>query len=256
MTASASRPFIPCAVIPVFNHHQYLESVLVSLLARDLPCVVVDDGSHPEGARMLDAIVARHEKVTLLRQPHNTGKGAAVCRALQHAREQGYSHALQVDADGQHEQADVPAMLAAARARPAAVVSGSRPYSSMPAGRRRGRRFTDLWVYLHTLCGDIEDSMCGFRVYPLAATNALLASVPVGRRMDFDTDIIVRLFWRGVPVVNVPTRVVYRDDIASHFDLWRDNARISLMHARLFFGMLVRLPVLLGRCYGRKRSGY
>jgi hypothetical protein len=82
-------------------------------------------------------------------------------------------------------------------------------------------------------------------VYPLAPVVALLDDIRIGQRMDFDSDIIVRLYWRGVPVVNQPTRVTYPRDGISHFHPWRDNVRISLMHARLFFGMLWRLPRLL-----------
>ena len=65
--------------------------------------------------------------------------------------------------------------------------------------------------------------------------------------MQFDTEILVRLFWHGTRVISVPTRVTYPSDGVSHFDLWRDNLRISAMHARLFFGMLRRLPRLLAR---------
>jgi hypothetical protein len=59
--------------------------------------------------------------------------------------------------------------------------------------------------------------------------------------------VIVRLFWEGVPIVNLPTPITYRADNVSHFHLWRDNLRISRMHACLFFGMLRRLPRLLRR---------
>lgn len=89
--------------------------------------------------------------------------------------------------------------------------------------------------------------MCGFRVYPLAAALRVWDEGRVGARMQFDTEILVRLFWQGVRVISVPTRVTYPRDGVSHFDLWRDNLRISAMHARLFFGMLRRLPQLLGQ---------
>jgi hypothetical protein len=89
--------------------------------------------------------------------------------------------------------------------------------------------------------------MCGFRVYPLPAVVSLIDSARLGRRMDFDPEVLVRLHWRGVPIVNRPTRVTYPSDGVSHFRLWRDNALISAMHARLFLGMLLRLPWLLWR---------
>jgi hypothetical protein len=121
----------------------------------------------------------------------------------------------------------------------------------VPRGRLYGRYATHVWVWINTLSLDIRDSMCGFRVYPLASLMPLLARVRIGRRMDFDSDVIVRLHWRGVAVVNLPTRVTYPRDGISHFRLWRDNARISAMHARLFLGMLLRSPLLLWRKVAR-----
>ena len=118
---------------------------------------------------------------------------------------------------------------------------------SVPKGRLVGRYATHIWVWINTLSLDISDSMCGFRMYPLAATLAMLDRNHVGQRMDFDVEVIVRLHWAGVPIRNLPTQVRYPLDGVSHFDLWRDNVRISRMHARLFFGMLPRAPRLLAR---------
>ena len=172
---------------------------------------------------------------------------------LREAGRRGYSHALQIDADGQHDPADVPRFLAMARETPGAVINGRPVYdASVPRGRLYGRYATHIWVWINTLSFEIRDSMCGFRVYPLAPTLALLQRERIGQRMDFDTEILVRLHWRGVRVRNLETRVTYPSDGVSHFDIWRDNVRISRMHARLFFGMLTRLPRLLARKAGRR----
>jgi hypothetical protein len=100
---------------------------------------------------------------------------------------------------------------------------------------------------VNTLSFSIRDSMCGFRVYPLAETLRVWDANRIGTRMDFDTEILVRLYWQGLEVINLPTRVTYPIDGVSHFRLWRDNLRISWMHTRLFFGMLLRLPRLMMR---------
>ncbi len=236
----------PCALIPVYNHARKLPGIVQSLRQAGLPVLLVDDGSEPDCARVLDQLSAL-EGVSLIRLPQNSGKGVAVCRGLSEAMDAGFSHALQVDADGQHDLDDLPAFLQAMREHPGAVVSGRRSYSDMPPGRRRGRKFTDMWVCIHTLSRNIHDSMCGYRLYPLAATLALLQRHSVGRRMDFDTDILVRLYWQGLPVMHVDTRVRYGEDMESHFHMLRDNIRITRMHTRLFFGMLWRLPRLLRR---------
>ena len=101
---------------------------------------------------------------------------------------------------------------------------------------------------------EIRDSMCGFRVDPLAPVIALLEQVQIGRRMDFDVEILVRLHWRGLRIYSAPTKVRYPADGISHFKLVRDNVLISWMHTKLFFGMLVRLPVLLARKTSALRS--
>ncbi|HDX9010663.1 glycosyltransferase family 2 protein [Aeromonas dhakensis] len=237
-----------CLLIPCYNHAGPLAAVLARLAEFKLPCLLVDDGSEPVAAAAIDALAAQHPWVSLLRHPHNQGKGGAVMTGLRRAHELGFSHALQVDADGQHDLADLPALLAEARQHPAALVSGRPLYDdSVPKGRLYGRYITHVWVWIETLSFAIKDSMCGFRVYPLAPTCALLERVALGRRMDFDTEVMVRLHWAGVPMRFVPTRVIYPVDGRSHFRLFRDNLDISWMHTRLVCRLLWDLLLRLCR---------
>ena len=238
----------PCILIPCYNHAGPLAAVLTRLAEYGLPCLLIDDGSEPVAAAELAALAARYPWVTLLRHPHNQGKGGAVMTGLRCAHALGFSHALQVDADGQHDLADIPALLAEADKHPAALVSGRPLYDdSVPKGRLYGRYITHVWVWIETLSFAIKDSMCGFRVYPLAATCALLDRVALGRRMDFDTEVMVRLYWAGVAVRFVPTRVIYPADGSSHFQLWRDNRDISWMHTRLVCRLLWDQLLRIGR---------
>lgn len=241
--------FNPVAIIPVYNHPTTIGRMVQGVLDAGLYCILVDDGSEPGCAAVLDALGAQHGAlVTVLRLVHNQGKGGAVMTGMRHALAAGYSHVLQIDADGQHAVADIPAFIALARAQPDAMVCGAPRYdASVPKARLYGRYATHVWVWINTLSLDIEDSMCGFRVYPLAATLAVIDGVRIGRRMDFDTEIAVRLVWRGVAVINLPTRVHYPENGISHFRVLHDNLLISAMHTRLFFGMLLRLPLLLWR---------
>lgn len=241
--------FKPCIVIPVYNHEHAIGAVLEGLLRHGVPCILVDDGSAPSCAATLDRLArAAPAQVTLLRHARNQGKGAAVITGLLHAAGRGYSHVLQIDADGQHRAADAPAFLALAERHPLAVIAGCPVYDeSVPKARLYGRYATHVWVWINTLSPRIKDSMCGFRVYPLAATVALARRAPIGLRMNFDTDILVRLYWDGLDVINLPTRVGYPSDGVSHFRLWRDNLLITRMHTVLFFGMLRRAPRLLAR---------
>lgn len=244
--------FRALVLIPVYDHEHAIGAMVAGVLASGEDCLLVDDGSHPACAAVLDALAAAHAPcVQLLRLPHNQGKGGAVLAGFAEAARLGYSHVLQVDADGQHDPRDIPRFLAQARQAPAKIISGVPEYDdSVPKGRLYGRYLTHVWVWINTWSLAIRDSMCGFRVYPLAPVLRLIAEEPIGRRMDFDTDMIVRLFWRGVGVVNLGTRVTYPSDGVSHFDVWRDNLRITRMHTRLFFGMLRRSPRLLWRRLG------
>jgi glycosyltransferase involved in cell wall biosynthesis len=235
-----------CAVVPTHNHHEALGRVVDALRSHALPVMVVDDGSGEPARQAVAGLHSPERDVEIIRLDRNCGKGGAVAAGLRRACERGFTHAVQMDADGQHDMAQLAALLAASRARPEAVVSGRAVYNaSVPRSRQYGRWVTHVWVWVETLSFRIEDSMCGFRVYPLAPTLAVLDSEPVGKGMDFDTDIMVRLFWRGVPVVQVPVGVVYPKGNTSNFRLYRDNWLVTRMHTRLVIGMLCRLPSIL-----------
>lgn len=233
-------------IIPVYNHEHAIGAVVAAVRARGLPVLLVDDGSSPSCAAVLDGLVTAPE-VTLFRRAQNGGKGAAVMSGLEEAHRLGFTHGVQIDADGQHDLVDLPKFLEHAQAHPDALIIGQPMYDeSVPRGRLYGRYLTHIWVWINTISLAIKDSMCGFRVYPLRRT--LGAIVPsIGKRMDFDPEIAVRLVWAGTEVINLPTHVTYPTDGVSHFDVLWDNVRISGMHTRLFFGMLFRLPRLLWR---------
>lgn len=239
--------FKPCVMIPVFDHEHAIGTVVGDVLQYGLPCVLVDDGSKASCAAVLDALAAAHpQQITLVRHPQNRGKGGAVLSGFAHAAAQHYTHLLQVDADGQHLVADIPRFIDCGRMHPAAMIVGQPLYDhSVPRLRLYARYLTHVWVWINTLSFDIHDSMCGFRVYPVAPVVALAAHTRIGQRMNFDTEILVRLHWAGVRVINLPTRVTYPSDGVSHFRGWHDNALITWMHTRLFFGMLLRAPRLL-----------
>ncbi len=241
--------FKPCLVIPVYDHEHAIAGTLAGLRRYRLPCYLVDDGSRASCAAVLQQLAQQEaDWVTLLTLSPNQGKGTAVMTGFAAALAAGYSHGVQFDADGQHNADDVPRLLALASAHPDALVTGIPQYDdSVPKSRLYGRYVTHVWVWINTLSFRIRDSMLGFRVYPLAPALQIWNTETVGRRMDFDTEIMVRLFWQGTDVLSLPTRVTYPADGVSHFDVLRDNLRISRMHARLFGGMLLRLPRLLWR---------
>lgn len=240
--------FNPAFLIPVYNHGTVLEQVLLELAPYGLHCLMVNDGSDKDCQKEMERLADIFDWVRLIHLPENLGKGGAVMAGIRLLDDQGYSHAFQVDADGQHDFTMAQQFLDAAQARPEAMILGKAVYdASVPKSRLYGRYITHLWVWIETLSLAIEDSMCGFRIYPLATTRKLIDSRHIGTRMEFDVEIVVRLHWMGVPTLNFPVHVNYPRDGISHFDVLNDNLRISKTHSKLFFGMLRRIPVLLYR---------
>lgn len=243
--------FKPCIVIPVYNHHQSIGQTLENIAPYQLFCFMVNDGSDTVCSRVLDELNEKYDWVRLLQHKKNMGKGAAVRTGLIQAFAEGFTHALQIDADGQHDLSDVPSFLRMSEKNPAAIITGQPLYDeSVPKSRFYARYLTHVWVWINTLSLDIRDSMCGFRVYPLEAVVSLIKNETLSERMAFDTDVLVRCHWRGIEIINVPTRVRYPESGISHFHAVRDNVLISKMHARLFLGMLRRLPKILLRKFG------
>lgn len=245
-----SDAFRPCVLIPTYNNPRTIRRVVEEVRALRLPVVLVDDGSAEEGAAVCQALTA-DLKVHLLRR-ENGGKGAAVKSGLKLAEDLGFTHALQVDADGQHNLEDANHFLQIAEENPKAAIFGAPQFDdSAPKGRLIGRKITIFWTTIETLGSCIQDPLCGYRVYPVRES---LATKTRSNRMDFDPEIAVRLVWRGVPIYNIPTKVRYlsaEEGGISHFSMFWDNARISWMHTRLVFTMLLLL--LTGRFTGGKR---
>lgn len=234
--------FRPCIIIPIYDHEDTIAKRIAALAPYRLHCFIIDDGSGEPTRRQLENLASKNSALTIRRIEKNTGKGAAVMLGLQMASRRGYTHALQIDADEQHDASDVPRLLAMAEKHPEAVVAGQPVLDdSLPAIRRWSRRITHFWVGIETFSLEPPDTMCGLRVYPVAPTLELIEKARPGRRMDFDIEIMVRMIWAGVPLVTLPVRVRYPLGGKSHFMYFRDNVLISWMHMRLVCGSLKRL---------------
>lgn len=244
----ANSSFIPCAIIPVYNHGGTTGAVVRALVDAGLPVLLVDDASNSQTKAQLAAVVEEFTTARLFTLPENLGKGGAVSHGLLKAFDLGYTNALQVDADGQHDLSNIKEYLDLAREHPELLVAGRPVYDeSVPLGRKIGRKITNFWVSVETLSRDIPDAMCGFRVYPVPACAALFQRKKLGTRMEFDIEVLVRLHWAGTRMKFLPVKVVYPVDGISHFNMLKDNIAISKMHTILFFGMLLRLPLFMVR---------
>jgi glycosyltransferase involved in cell wall biosynthesis len=242
-------------LIPSYNPGPRVFATVSAALEQWSPVWVVVDGSTDGSDVRLAQMAAANPALHVIVLPQNLGKGAAVLHGLRAARAAGYTHALTMDSDGQHPADRITAFMQASEASPGAMVLGSPVFdSSAPALRVKGRKISNWWANLETLWAGIDDSLYGFRVYPIGALIRVMRRQPWMRRFDFDVEAVVRLCWRGVRPINLPASVRYfRADEGgvSHFNYWRDNVLLTWMHLRLFAGFLLRLPLLAARRLAR-----
>lgn len=223
-----------CLLIPHYNHHQQLIRFLPIVAAQNLPCIIVDDGSRPESLAELRKALTSFPSMTLLTLPRNRGKGRAIKTGMAWAATQGYTHIIQIDADGQHNVDDIPRFIALAHAQPDALISGRPTFDqSAPAVRRHGRKITSWVCMLETFSTAIRDGLCGFRVYPVTSFEKVQDRYYLGNRMDFDTEILVKSVWLGIPLLYLETPVIYPEGNISHFNYLRDNLILIKLHCRL-----------------------
>ena len=215
------------------------------------PVWVVVDGSTDGTDEALIKLVQRDAHLNVMVLPCNQGKGAAVLHGLRAAAAAGYSHALVMDADGQHPAAKIPEFMARSQANPHALILGRPIFDrTAPIERVLWRKMSNFWVHVETLRSGVGDSLFGFRVYPIEPLLAIMERQRWMRRFDFDAEAAVRLAWHGVRIINIAVPVKYlsaEEGGVSHFRYVRDNLLLTWMHVRLVFEFLLRAPLLIAR---------
>ena len=238
-------------LIPSYNPGPKVDSTVRAALERWAPVWVIVDGSTDHSEHRLSAMAATDPNLRVSVLPRNSGKGAAVLFGLREARALGFTHVLTMDSDGQHPADSIATFMQISISSPAAMVLGKPIFDdSAPGLRVKGRKISNWWANLETLWAGIDDSLFGFRVYPIDPLISVMRRQLWMRRFDFDVEAVVRLCWRGVIPINLPAQVRYfkpEEGGVSHFNYWRDNALLTWMHFRLFVGFILRLPLLAAR---------
>ena len=255
MTPDNSQSRDRAVIVPSYNSGRLLDETLRSLLTVWPEVIVVIDGSNDGSEKRVRAFAESAQGIEVIVQERNLGKGAAVLRGMERAATLGMTHAAVFDADGQHVATEVPRFMAASAAHPEAMILGVPVFGAdAPALRVGGRRVGNWWTNLETWWGGIDDSLFGFRVYPIEPALRILRGMHGGRRFDFDTQLAVRLYWDGVPPLNLATPVRYPQPETggvSHFKYVRDNLLLTFVHAGLFIRSLGMMP----RLYSYRRRG-
>ena len=251
---SLMRSTTHLVLVPSYNPGAKVLATVRAARAQWEPVWVIADGSTDNSTEALTALAQSDPGLRVLVRARNGGKGAALLDGLTAARHAGFTHALTMDADGQHPADRIGAFMSASAAAPQAMILGDPVFdASAPRIRLRGRRIANACTNVATLWAGIHDTLFGFRVYPIAPLLELMRRSRGMRRYDFEPEAAVRLSWAGVPAVNLPAAVRYFTPAqggVSHFNYWRDNVLLTAMYLRLLPGFLMRLPLLLARRLG------
>ena len=215
-----------CIIIPCFNHSATVAAVAQSA-QKICPVIVVDDGSTQPLPELPDCILIRLKK--------NLGKGAALRAGFACAMENGFTHAITMDADGQHFADDVPKFLATAQSQPETLIVGVRNLreAGAPGHRQCSNAVSSFWFRIETGV-KLRDTQCGFRCYLLALTQKMMTR---SERYAFELEFMARAAWMEIPIVAVPIKCVYLPDQIrqSHFRPVIDLARITMLNVGLVF---------------------
>ena len=250
MTAANFRPSIQqtkirlAVIAPTFNNARTLRAVLDGLSTQGFESIiVVNDGSTDATDGLLSEWHGEGvEGRIVLTHGANRGKAAAMFSGFAAARTRGFTHALTIDTDGQHDPKDATRIAARCADEPLALLLGRRPFDRhYPLCSRFGRAVSNFMV---RICGGatVGDSQCGLRVYPLDLFDQL---GPCAGRYAFETEVLIRAAWANVPILEEPVRCIY--DLPggriTHFRLLRDSAAAVVMHARLLARSIAPWPV-------------
>lgn len=253
MTSSTTH----LVLIPSYNPGPRLMATVAAVLAHWSPVWIVDDGSTDESTAAARELAARDSRLRLIVRPRNGGKGAAVATGVAEALAAGFTHVLTLDADGQHPVDHIGPFMAASVAHPDALVLGRPVFGpEVPLERLHGRKLSVGLARLEILGPGIDDPLFGFRVYPAAALQRALASTRRARGFDFDPEVAVRMFWAGVPTLNLsaPCRYFSKGEGGvSHFNYLRDNLKLIWLHTRLLTQLLLWRWVSVRRIRSRTK---
>jgi len=241
-----------CVLIPSYNTGPLLAvTVRGALDVWDTIFVVIDGSTDGSDANLERLAANQDQQLHILRLPENQGKGSAVLAGIILAMQEGFTHALTMDADGQHPADHIKKFMDLGARHPEALVLGDPIFDdSAPSVRLKGRKISNFWANFDTLWWGINDSLFGMRLYPLVPLRKAFASTFGARHFDFDPEVAVRLCWQAIPVINLKTPVRYLSEEeggVSQFKYLRDNILLIWMYLRLLIEFFLRSPILVFR---------
>ena len=245
---SASDTWTYCFLIPVYNHAALLKQTISRFLTFRIPIVIVDDGSNEENKAILKKIKTNNPDIVLIGNTGNNGKGYAIKQGIAYCKRHAIDFAFQVDADNQHSLSAVPAFLNRSKAQKSikhSIIGYPIYDDTVPFIRKDGRKVSNFFVSVTTLTPHVRDSLCGFRIYPVAETWKIYRNPLISKRMPIEMELLTRLYWNGVSIIYLPVDVTYPKNGSSHYKAFRDTVILSAKHAFLCCEMFFRFPFIL-----------
>jgi len=237
MNGPETEKIRPLIVIPVYNHAGTLRDVVSRTLNVCGDVLVVDDGSTDGSAEAIKGLPVR-----LIRHEKNRGKGSAILTAADEARKLDMSHIITIDADGQHDPANILQFIPVIRENPLALVIGKRIFNNktVPFSSRFGRSFSNFWLRVETGY-TLKDTQSGFRAYPIVLFDWLKL---YDRRYSFEIEVLVKAAWAGIALKEVDISVHYPDPAKhiSHFNPFMDNLALTILNTRLTIRAILPIP--------------
>lgn len=245
----AAGGFACLVLIPAHNEEQTIREIAMAASVHGGRVMVISDGSTDATVSRLDGL-----SLDLVIHEENAGKGPRLAEGFDLASEAGFTHVLTMDADGQHDPADIPAFVAAAECNPDALVLGDRmgAGTAMPEGRARSIGIGDFFITW--ACGRrLRDGQCGMRIYPLALWRKLKLRPDEIQHFVFETAVLLHAAEAGAPFVRVPIAARYGEAVLrqSHFhpfwDSWRITGAITRFILRRWLkprGLLIALGLM------------
>jgi glycosyltransferase involved in cell wall biosynthesis len=222
-----------CVIIPTYNNERFLSAVVDAVLQYTSAIIVVNDGS-TDGTN--ERLKRYQSSITVVSYPKNRGKGYALRAGFDKAEALGFSYAITMDSDGQHEASDLPSFMEALKTHPEAMIIGSRclTQENMPKKNTFANRFSNFWFTLQT-GRKLPDTQTGFRLYPLAEMRGMRSFTS---RYEAELELLVRSAWRNIPQIPAPIQVHYlpEGERVTHFRPGIDFLRISLLNTCFVFG--------------------
>lgn len=250
MTVAETRDLIDkfgiCILIPTYNNHKTLKRVLDGVLVFTDKIIVVNDGSSDNTAEILK----NYQQISVITLPKNKGKGNALKIGFRKALDLGFNHAITIDSDGQHYPDDIPVFVQALKDENRDILLiGNRNMGQdgIPKKSSFGNNFSNFWYEFETGI-KLEDTQSGYRLYPLKK----IPKKYFTPKFEFEIEVIVRSVWNGIPVKNVPVKVLYDPaERVSHFRPFRDFTRISILNTVL---VSIALIYIKPRDFFRKKN--